>query len=333
MTDDTGMFQHSAYGVPELSKGYTADDNARALIMAVMLNEHHHLKKFEKLIYKYLSFICAAQNESGMFRNYMGYNREFIREEGSEDCFGRCVWALGFTLSNASVAENVKKAVWSFLERALPNCMMLQSPRAKGYVIIGLSYLNTIETNGYISKLADSLADQYEQNTDNAWHWFEDSLTYGNTILPWALLTAFSVTRKDSYERIGLESLQFLESKTLNNNIFKPIGCDGWLYRGEKPAEYDEQPIEACEMTLAYIDAYKITGNRAFADKAKMCFSWYSGNNSKNLSLIDPETGGCCDGIKKDGLNYNQGAESLTSFWIAYMGIAVYLTADKHEKA
>ncbi len=332
MTDDTGMLQHSIFSVPNLSKGYTSDDNARALIMAVMLNDQYHLKKFDNLIYKYIAFLCTAQNENGMFRNFMGYNREFLEEVGSEDCFGRCMWSLCFTLSSISVSENVKKAAWNLIERALPNCMKLISPRAKGYLIVGLSHLNLVETNEYISKLAKSLTDQYDQYVDGDWHWFEDSMTYGNTTLPWSLILAYSVTKNDRYKKIGLESLEFLESKTYCNDYFKPIGCNCWLNKGDKTAEYDEQPVEACEMTLAYIDAYSITGNKIFIEKAKKCFYWYLGRNSKNLNLIDMETGGCYDGIEQDGLNLNQGAESVISFWIAYMRIKKYLPSVKMNK-
>lgn len=210
--------------------------------------------------------------------------------------------------------------------------MKLISPRAKGYLIIGLSHLNLEETNCYVKKLAGSLADQYDQYTDGAWQWFEDSITYSNAILPWAMLLAYKVTKKDRFEQIGLESLKFLESKTFSNGYFKPIGCNGWLHKGEAPAEYDEQPVEACETMLAYMDAYKITGNELFLVRAKTCFSWYCGKNSKKLNLIDAETGGCCDGIESDGLNLNQGAESIISFWVACVEMKKCIDADKQNK-
>ena len=39
MTDSTGVFQHAAFAVPNFSEGYCSDDNARALILAVLLGE------------------------------------------------------------------------------------------------------------------------------------------------------------------------------------------------------------------------------------------------------------------------------------------------------
>lgn len=325
MTDDTGMFQHSIYGVPNLSKGYTSDDNARALIMAVKLYDQYRLKKFGRLIYKYVSFLGYAQNSGGTFRNFMGYNREFLEKDGSEDCFGRCLWALGYTFANSATPQNVKKTAWKLIEQALPNCQKLVSPRAKAYAIIGLSYLDGEENNGCISKLAASLAKQYDHYQDGDWHWFEDSMTYCNATLPWAMLRAGKVTKENRYQQIGFESLHFMESKTFHKGYFKAIGCKGWLEKGKEAAEFDEQPVEACETTLAFLEAYEISENKMYLDKANTCFSWYYGNNSKNLSLLDEETGGCYDGIELDKLNHNQGAESVVSFWMAYLALKKYI--------
>lgn len=324
MTDDTGMFQHSIYGIPNRSRGYTSDDNARALIMAVKLYGYHQTKSSEELITEYLSFLCHAQNPDGTFRNFMAYNREFSEEKASEDCFGRCMWALCYTFSDPILSQNVKKTAWVLIEKAMPNCMKLIHPRAKAYVIIGLKYLNQEKTNQYISELADTLSDQYEHYSDGDWHWFEGGMTYCNAVLPWAMLAAYSVTRKEKYQQIGFESLQFLEDKTFRNGYFKPIGCKGWLDKGKEPAEFDEQPVEACETMLAFLEAYLSSRNKFFLERAKTCYSWYHGMNSKGLGLIDKETGGCYDGITPDGLNLNQGAESIVSFWIAHLEIKKY---------
>lgn len=325
MTDDTGMFQHSIYGVPNLSEGYTSDDNARALIMAVDLYHQYHIKKYEGLIYRYSSFLCYAQNANGTFRNFMGYNREFLEEGGSPDCFGRCLWALCYTFTNSITPQNVKKTVWTLIEKALPNCLNLIPLRSKAYAIIGLSYLDAEKSNGYISKLAASLVQQYDLYNDGDWHWFENNLTYCNAILPWAMLSAYRITKENRCQQIGFESLKFLESKTFTKDYFKPIGCKGWLEKGKEAAEFDEQPVEACGSTLAFLEAYAISKDKRFLSRAKTCLSWYCGNNSQHLRIIDNETGGCYDGIESAGLNLNQGAESVVSFWMAYLAMRKYV--------
>ena len=322
MTDDTGMFQHTKFGVPDRTKGYTTDDNARALIMAAMLYEQDPQEKYNKLIYRYMSFLFHAQNGRGKFRNFMGYDRRFLEEEGSEDCFGRSLWALGFVIANESVPLNVKRTANYVVKKAVPNCLDLSYPRAKAYSIIGLEYIGTEESRGYVQRLASSLAEQYEQFRDEEWQRFENALTYSNAVLPWAMLVGYKATGNERFKEIGLESLKFLEGKTFRGGYFKPIGCCGWLVKGKERAEFDEQPVEACETVLAYLEAYVVTGEKSYLKKAKICFEWFEGRNSKGISLIDNETGGCYDGITQNGVNLNQGAESIISYVIANLALA-----------
>jgi len=328
MTDDTGMLHHSNCGTPDVSRGYTTVDNARALIMAVKLFDRTHAKSIERLIYKYVSFLANAQNTDGTFRNSMRDN-QFSEEKGSEECFGRCIWALCYTYSDLNLPHSINRAVSDLIEKAMSHCMKLTSSRAIAYVIIGLYYLEQEKTNGYISKLAGSLADHYAHYKNGDWHWFEDSLGCCNAALPWALLIAHKVTKESRYLNIGLESLQFLESKTFTRNYFKPIGMNGLSYQGSDSAQFDEQTLEASETTSAYIEAFLLTKNEMYIDRAKTCFYWYLGKNSKHRTLLDDKTGGCHDGIEYDRLNPNQGAESIISFWLAYLDIKKYINPKK----
>jgi len=323
ITDDVGIFQHSIYGIPDLSKGYTTDDNSRALILAVMLFEGFKKRKYLRLIYKYLAFMLYAQNNDGKFKNFMNFNREFLEEEGSEDCFGRCLWALGRTISSPSIPENIKKSCWHMINKALEHWPNLNSPRAKAYSIVGLSYLTErLEVVNHIENLSMSLVEQYTQYKDGDWHWFEDSITYGNAFFPWSLFKAYRILKKDVLLETARESMDFLGDITLKGAYFKPVGCNGWLLKGKKAAEYDEQPIEACETLLSYLDYYEITKDKRHLDNAVKCFCWYTGQNSKGLSLIDEDTGACYDGLNENGLNYNQGSESIISYGIAFMEIS-----------
>jgi hypothetical protein len=323
MTDDVGIFQHSVYGIPDPRKGYTTDDNCRALILAVMLFEAYKEKKYLKLVYRYLAFILNAQNDNGKFKNFMNYNREFIEEEGSEDCFGRCLWSLGRTISSASIPENIKKTCQHILNKMLEHWPQINSPRTKAYSIVGLSYLKeTEEILSHIDTLSMELVSQYTQYKDGEWHWFEDSMAYGNAFFPWSLFKAYGMLKKEVLLETAKESMDFLGDITLKNEYFKPIGCNGWLLKGKKAAEYDEQPIEACETLLSYLDYYEIEKDKKYLDNAVKCFCWYTGQNSKGLSLLDEETGACYDGLNVDGLNYNQGSESIISYGIAFMEIS-----------
>lgn len=325
-TDSVGIFQHSHHGIPNRYFGYTTDDNARALILAVMLYNKFKDKKYLSLINTYLSFIHHAQNEKGKFKNFMNYQREFIEEEGSEDCFGRCIWALSYTATTKSIPKNVRRACFSMLREAERNINSIQSPRAKAYIIIGLSFLKPSKALiEHIKNLTLSLAEIYNTCKDKSWHWFENNMTYSNAIMPRALLVGSQILKNSIYMEIAKESMNFLESITFEENYFKPIGCNGWYIKGQSPAKYDEQPIEACETLFTYMDFYAISQSEEHLNKALACFNWYLGKNSQKLSLVDQETGACFDGLTPNGLNLNQGSESIVSYGMAYMKIYTFL--------
>ncbi|HOA96838.1 MAG TPA: glycosyltransferase [Acetivibrio saccincola] len=319
LTDDTGIFQHSKYGVPDPRYGYTTDDNARALIMAVMLYERYGEKKYFDLIHRYSSFMLNALNERGRFRNFMSYDRKWLEEEGSEDSYGRSLWALGYAISNQHIPSGVKGALRYIFKKALPNVTSLQHLRAKAYSIIGMEYSGDASLKEYILKLAEVLSDSYYKSRSSDWKWFEDCITYSNSVLPWSLFKAYKVTGNKEFLEVAEESLGFLESVTFKDGLFKPVGCSGWFMKGKEPAKFDEQPVEACETVLTYLEGYNITGNVRYKDQAKRCHKWYEGENIKGISLIDTETGGCFDGLTEDGYNRNKGSESLISYYISYL--------------
>jgi hypothetical protein len=302
------------------------------------------------LIYTYLSFIHHAQNDVGNFRNFMDYNRTFVEESGSQDCQGRTLWALGTALSCSSVLpDNLQNTCRYLMNQALPEIAGLTSPRAIAYALVGLSHLaatpgaaayafpyphtpTTAEElaflpQGRITELIEQLAlrllSRYKDNKANGWSWLEDSLTYGNAMVPWALLRAFRLCRNADMLAAAKESLDFLALQTFAaEGYYKPIGSHGWLSRGGEAAPYDEQPIEACEMLLACQEAADVLGDSSYLRQAALCYEWYLGHNSLRQSLIDPQTGACYDGIHATGLNLNQGSESMISFSIAHLAVS-----------
>ena len=322
MTDDTGMFQHTRYNVPDLAKGYTTDDNARALIMAVMLYEKNRQAKYLALVYRYLAFILYAQNEAGHFRNFMTYERKFTEAQGSEECFGRCLWALGYTLASSVMPNGVKAACNSAVSRALLQVSSLKCLRGQAYALIGLGFIDGTESDRLMNELAECIAVNFERcSREKNWRWFENSLTYDNALLPWAMFVAFRKTKQDRFLYIARESMTFLDQDAFRDNFFRPVGCSGWWMRGTDPALYDQQPVEASMSTLAHLVSYQVTGDEEMLNLARQSFAWYLGKNSCHESLIDHETGGCYDGIMMDGLNQNQGAESIVGYCMARLAL------------
>lgn len=321
LTDYTGIIQHCKYCTPDFETGYTTDDNSRALIVTSALYDKTLDKRLIPLIKTYLSFLHYAQNNNGKWRNFMNFQRQFI-EEGSEDSFGRSLWSLGFLHSLKNLPDGILNLSNYLITKALPNVKNLNAIRAKAYSIIGLSYLNSSQNKTIkklIKTLADDLVKQYVLNKSNEWLWFEDIITYANGILPYSLIKAYQVIPDKTYLTTALETLDFLSGIVMQKGYLKLIGCNGWAVKGKKIAQFDEQPIDAADMVLAYSEAYKVTENIEYLEKAEKSFKWFLGLNCHGIPLVDPETGACFDGLTKDGINLNQGAESLFSYMISYL--------------
>jgi hypothetical protein len=98
------------------------------------------------------------------------------------------------------------------------------------------------------------------------------------------------------------------------DGTFAPVGTNGFHERGAARAMFDQQPVEACAMVSACLDAHRVTGEGRWLERARWAFQWFLGQNVRRAQVYDPRTGGCRDGIHGDRLNENQGAESTISF-------------------
>lgn len=319
MTDDTGMFQHALFTVPNYSHGYSTDDNARALLVSVLLDVLGSRDTLG-LATRYLAFLGFSFNERNQkFRNFMDYQRNWLEVFGSDDCNGRVLLALGTVLSNSDKPAFCGMAGRLF-EQALPAILLTTSPRAWAFVLIGIheysqKYAGDRRANQVRDELAGRLLKLYQNNRSDEWRWFEKELSYCNAALPHALLVSGISISDPELTEAGLESLNWLAKLHRSDaGHFVPIGSNGFYQKGGERARFDQQPIEAQAMVSACIAAFKITDDEQWNKEARRAFEWFLGRNDLNLSIYDPTTGGCRDGLHSDRLNENQGAESTLAF-------------------
>ena len=343
MTDDTGMLQHSIFSVPNNLEGYTTDDNARALIVATLLqapdsSAQADVANHTNLSVRYLSFLLLAFCEkTGRFRNFLSYSRQWLEEIGSEDSHGRAVWALGTVLGQSQDA-GLRGATGRLFEAAVPATRSFTSPRAWAFSLLGMQgYLDWFPGDRVIegtrNLLANRLLDVYERTHTDTWHWFEKSLSYSNARLPQALLVAGWRSGNKRMVEIGCESLRWLVSHHHRDdeNIFVPIGSMGFFTEGGDKARFDQQPVEACAKISACLSAYQVTREKTWLREAWTAFRWFLGENDLQVPLYDAVTGGCRDGLHPDRVNENQGAESTLSFLIALLEMQRMETSTRTE--
>ncbi len=332
MTDDTGMLQHAIFTIPNRREGYTTDDNARALIFAVLLGqkEKHQSGKVnpstETSALCYSAFLEHAFNPAkGRFKNFLRYDRRWSEPVGSEDSHGRALWALG-TVLGRSQDQGLRGATGRLFEFSLPAVLEFNSPRAWAYTLLGIqeyltAYPGDRDAQKVRSALSHRLLEMYESIRRPDWKWFENVLAYGNARLPQALLLVGSDCSDDRMISAGLESLDWLLEKQHCeiNRHFVPIGSQGFYQKDGEKARFDQQPLEAAGAVSACLQAYRVTGDSRWRNEAWSAFNWFLGDNDLQLPLYDSVTGGCRDGLHPDRANENQGAESTLSFLMALL--------------
>jgi glycosyltransferase involved in cell wall biosynthesis len=355
LTDDVGIIQHSNLGVPARHHGYSTDDVGRALVaLTQLIDNQKKAEELWKLITTYMSFLEHAQTETGHFHNFMSYKREFLDEKGSEDTLGRAIYGLGHVVSCPYLSRNMRTLAHTLISKAMPEMKKLSYPRAKAYTMCGLyeilrtdvdvdefepvfnsrrdavkpidSLASKDDFESIFISHADSLVELYEANHKEDWDWFEPIVTYSNAKLSEALLLAYDYTKDRTYRKVGLATLDFLTEIQWKGDFFDVVGNDGWYsYNGEKPI-FDQQPIEAGYLTQAYISAYEIVRDRKYLELAKYAFEYFLGRNRLQAVMYDYSTGAVCDGLNRDGMNCNQGAESVICFLMALTSL------NKHMK-
>src|SRR5579864_8353351 len=197
MTDHTGIVEHAVFIVPNYPEGYTTDDNARALIVAILLDEFEEgtLNGSTDLASRYLAFLWLALDPTTKrFRNCLSYEHQWQAQEASEDSHGRALWGLGTVLGRS---KNVgwRGAAGRMFELAVPAAIEFKSPRACAFALLGLQeYLDSFPGDRAALKASDTLANRllnsYRANRSDEWKWFENVLAYSNARLPQALIRA-----------------------------------------------------------------------------------------------------------------------------------------------
>ncbi|WP_316810785.1 glycosyltransferase family 4 protein [Pedobacter heparinus] len=323
LTDDTGIVQHAKYGIPNLKEGYCLDDNSRALILAILAYQQTKSKVALELLPIYLSYIQYMQCDDGNFRNFLSFTREYLDEVGTEDSFGRTIWALGYLINNAP-NNSYREFARELFNKSIPHFKALKHLRGIANTMIGLSnYLKANPNDEHVKHEFDTLAiplkQAYHNHKNGRWHWFEEKMTYDNALLPLALLCHYQVSKDAESFDIALESMEFMSQKTLIQGYLNPVGNNGWLYEGGEMAIYDQQAIETMAMVLMYFKAYEITHDLVYIKQMYLCYQWFLGENSLKVPLYDHETKGCGDGLQPHGVNRNQGAESTLAYWISHL--------------
>jgi glycosyltransferase involved in cell wall biosynthesis len=323
MADDCGVFQHSRFGAPDRRHGYCTDDTSRALsLLAWLATEGPLDEAAQKLGLSCAAFLNHAWNpDNGRFRNFLGYDRRWLDEGGSDDCCARALEALALVARNwpqpdlrdwaADLAREVIQHVhtWTSLRsRALA---------IKSLIVSHNAVVGDAEARRLITDVAGPLLRSAQDAAASA-GWFEPTLAYDNARLPEALILAGDYLQDPDMLSMGLDTLDHLMKRQINpQGFFAPIATSSFDPDGATHAEFDQQPIEALATIDACLAGWRATGATLYAHAARQAFEWFGGQNVHGVPLVRPADGICHDGLTIDGVNRNHGAESILSYLLA----------------
>lgn len=324
LSDSTGILQHARYTVPDRAHGYCTDDNARALLLVLLWQEiGEPAPELERLATTYTAFLAHALHPgTGRFRNFMGYDRRWLEEIGSEDSHGRALWALG-VCSAQSRDRGLALLAGELFTTALPAGTGLGHPRTWACTLLGLHarlqrHPGDTAAATCRTELTARLLRRFEEHARDDWHWLADDATYDNAKLPHALILSGRSLPQPAALAAGLRALDWLlRVQTAPGGGFQPIGSDGFCHRNGTRARFDQQPIEVQATVSACLAAFHATADQAWLERAHRVFAWFLGRNDLGLMLYDAKTGGCRDALHADRVNENQGAESTLAFHLA----------------
>ncbi|HEY4441139.1 MAG TPA: hypothetical protein VGN14_11840 [Candidatus Elarobacter sp.] len=326
MTDDVGILQHATLDIPNRSCGYCTDDVGRALIVASdAASRDPGDRDAARLVMTYLAYLHDAQMPDGWFHNFMGYDRRWQDQGGTQDAVGRAIWGLGFA-ERWAPRDTWRITASVMRRRALPALERMEYVRSRAYASLGLAQSllarpdDEQQLRGVLDDTVRPIADAYDAHRAAGWDWCEDVMTYDNARLPEALMRAGVLLEDHRYVEAGLAMLTFLVDVTIEDGMFVPVGSDGWYPRDGVKARFGQQPLEAAAMVEAALLAFDVTSDVTWRSVAETAHAWYHGSNSHNLVLA--VSGGCRDGLDAGGINPNQGAESTLCYLMSATALA-----------
>lgn len=306
MTTDMGIYEHASGITPRIEHGYCTDDNARLLLIACREPDEGIARRLGRIA---LSFVLDAQSDAGLFRNRFRLEGtwRWVDEPANADWWGRAVWGLGAASVSHPDPWMRQRARWGF-DRSVHQ----RSPylHAMAFAALGAADVAIAEPGHEEAiDLARDAGQRLSAVISPAWPWPLPRLTYGSACLAEAVIAAGWASADARMAERGLEMLGWLLDQQVVDGHLSVVGVQG-RGPGEGGPQFDQQPIEVAAIADACWRAWTLTGDPSWAHGIALAADWFAGRNDSHAVMQDVHSGGSYDGLKADGRNVNQGAES-----------------------
>ena len=305
MTGTFGVWEHAELTTPRIAHGTCTDDNARALI--VVCRDTSDASALDDVAAAYLAYLLDARTTSGGFHNRRDHDGSWLDVVGSDDSQGRAWWALGVAAGRGRRPWMRDAAVEAFAACGAFSSVHL---RANAFAVLGAVELLAADPDHAAAReLLRRCVEPLAAAASSHVPWVETRLTYDNARIPEALLAAGTTLRDPRLVHMGLRLLTWLVGVETRGDHFSFVPHTGWT-PGEPRPGFDQQPVEAAAMADACQRAWTATGDDVWRTRALLAAQWFVGRNDTGSAIYVSDTGGSRDGLMRDGVNENQGAES-----------------------
>lgn len=304
MTDERGLFEHAEWAVRRIEHGYCTDDNARMLVVTSREPDAGVAGRLGRVA---LRFTLAAQSPDGRTRNRMDRFGTWTDRPTTEDCWGRSMWGLG-----VAAAAHEDPAIRTAANAAFVVGTRQRSswPRAMAFAGLGAAEILAEQpSHDEARALLRDAANAVGEIGPVPWRWPEPRLAYANAVLAEATIAAGAALDDSDLLDRGLTMLEWLlERQTRDGHL--SVTAVGGTQGPDAGPQFDQQPIEVAALADACWRAATLTGRPLWSDGVAMAARWFEGDNDSGAPMRDLATGGGFDGLRIDGVNLNQGAES-----------------------
>lgn len=308
LTGDHGIFEHAEGTQLRREHGMCTDDNARMLVVVTREPDTGAAHRLSRLA---LRFVLDAQDEDGRSRNRMDADGRWTDEVGTEDCWGRGLWALGTTAVHHP-DEVVRRSALVGFDRGVQQRSVW--PRAMAFAALGAAdVLSASARHAGARSVLASVLDVVGPPVSHEWPWPEPRLTYANAALAEAVIAAGAVLDRPAELARGLSMLGWLLELETRDGRLSVVGVGG-RGPGVHDAQFDQQSIEVAAMADACTRAYDVTRDGRWLRGVALASDWFAGHNDTGLPMYDDVSGGGFDGLHDGRVNLNQGAESTLAF-------------------
>lgn len=306
MTTPIGIFEHASGTAPRIDHGYCTDDNARLLLVTSREPDEGPAHRMSRIA---LSFVLDAQSDAGLVRNRFRQDGTWRWVDGPDraDWWGRAVWGLGAASAchpNPWVRERSR---WGF-DRSVRQ--RSQFPHAMAFAALGAADVAISDpSHDPARRLAEDAAEILTRWLSPVWPWPVPRLTYASATLAEAVMASGIALEDERLAAKGLHMLTWLMDDHTEPGHLSVVGVPG-RGPGERGPQFDQQPIEVAAVADACWRAWMLTGDRSWTEGIALAADWFAGRNDSGVTMFDTKSGGSYDGLKIDGRNPNQGAES-----------------------